>query len=168
MDPVHFSGKEVLEMAVKIEENGLVFYTEASKETRSIEIKALFKMLAEEEGQHIKVFKRLRDLLDDEESATEAFDPYLAQASDYLKAMADTEVFPDPKKEGKRLATTVYDENDALDVAIGLEKDSLLFYYELQRMINQKDKQIVEELINQEKEHLKKLTELQQKMFGSN
>ncbi|MDP2689031.1 MAG: hypothetical protein Q8P48_02850, partial [Deltaproteobacteria bacterium] len=27
MDPVHFTGKEILDMAVRIEENGLKFYT---------------------------------------------------------------------------------------------------------------------------------------------
>ncbi|MBI5237324.1 MAG: hypothetical protein HY887_02750 [Deltaproteobacteria bacterium] len=31
MDPVHFTGAEVIEMAVKIEENGMRFYTDASK-----------------------------------------------------------------------------------------------------------------------------------------
>lgn len=165
MDPVHFTGKEVLDMAIRIEENGLKFYTDAGKSARSRELKELFKTLAEEEGQHIKVFLNLKKLLVGDDT-TEGFDPYLEEAQQYLKALADTEVFTIPG-DGKAVARSVDNEQEAINIAIGMEKDSLLFYYELERMIREKDRNVVESLIEQEKEHVRKLTEVQTSLFGS-
>lgn len=158
MDPVHFTGKEVLDMALRIEENGLRYYTDAGTASKSKDLKELFLALASEEGQHIKVFTDFKKLLTDEPEAS--FDDEAEEASQYLKAIADTEVFTNPHK-GSDLAKKVKNEKDAVSLAIDMEKDSLLFYYELQKMIREKDKKIVENLIEQEKSHVRKLTELQ-------
>jgi len=63
--------------------------------------------------------------------------------------------------EGKRLASKVHGEEEVLKTAINIEKDSILFYYELQNAIRDKDKSTLKSLIIEEKSHLKKLTELQ-------
>ena len=164
MDPVHFTGKEIIDMAVRIEENGLKFYTDAIKASESAAIRELFKVLADEEGQHIKTFLTLKKSLADD-TAGGGFDPYADEASQYLKALADTEVFTSPSG-GKKAAVRMHDANDVIEMAIGMEKDSLLFYYELQRMIREKDRHVLESLIGQEKEHLRKLNELQN-AFGN-
>jgi len=163
MDPVHFSGKEVLEMAVKIEENGLKFYNEAGRATNSRELKELFETLADEEESHIETFNELRKLAGD--TGNEGFDPYLQEAVDYLRALADTEVFTNSEL-GAQLAEKVTGEADALDYAIDMEKDSLLFYYELQKMIREKDRDVLEQLIEQEKDHVSKLRSLKKKLIG--
>ncbi len=165
MDPVHFTGNEVIEMAVRIEENGLKFYTDAGKASKNKSVKDLFKTLAEEEGRHIKAFLNLKKLLAEDELASAGFDAYLDEASQYLKALADTEVFTKPEG-GKKLAGAVHDEHDVLNTAIGMEKDSLLFYYEIQKMIREKDRAVVDNIIEQEKDHLRKLTELQTGLAG--
>lgn len=155
MDPVHFTGKEVLDMAVRIEENGLKFYTDAGKATKNKAVQALFKALAEDEGRHIRVFQDLKKLLGDAANA-EAFDE---ETESYLRAFADTEVFTSPEG-GKKLGKEVSAESEVIDIAIGMEKDSILFYYEILKMIREKDKAVVDSLIDQEKEHLKRLTVL--------
>ena len=165
MDPVHFTGKEVLDMAVRIEENGMRFYADASRAAKSQQLKDLFHALSEEEGTHIKMFLELRKVLvGDDPSA--GFDPYLEEAQQYLKSMADTEVFTNPEA-GKEAARSLKDEKEAISMAIGMEKDSLLFYYELERMIRASDRKVIESLIEQEKEHVRKLTNLQNLLFGS-
>lgn len=164
MDPVHFTGKEVLDMAVRIEENGMRFYADASKAAKSHQLKDLFHALSEEEGTHIKMFLELKKaLVGDDPSA--GFDPYLEDAQQYLKSMADTEVFTNPEA-GKEAARSLKDEKEAISMAIGMEKDSLLFYYELERMIRDKDRAVIESLIEQEKDHVRKLTNLQDLLFG--
>lgn len=159
MDPVHFTGKEIIDMAVRIEENGLKFYTDAGKASENDAVRELFKVLADEEGQHIKAFLTIKRSLEDD-TAGSGFDPYADEAGQYLKALADTEVFTSPE-DGKKAAGHIHDAGDVIEMAIGMEKDSLLFYYELQRMIREKDKHVLESLIEQEKDHLRKLTELQ-------
>jgi rubrerythrin len=164
MDPVHFTGKEVLDMAVRIEENGMRFYADASKAAKSHQLKDLFHALSEEEGTHIKMFLELKKVLVGDDPST-GFDPYLEDAQQYLKSMADTEVFTNPEA-GKEAARSLKDEKEAISMAIGMEKDSLLFYYELERMIREKDRAVIESLIEQEKEHVRKLTNLQDLLFG--
>ena len=164
MDPVHFTGKEVLDMALRIEENGMRFYTDASKAAKSQQLKDLFSALAEEEASHIKTFLELkRALVGNDESA--GFAPYIEDAQQYLKSMADTEVFTNPNA-GKEAARALKNEEEAITLAIGMEKDSLLFYYELERMIRDSDKKVIEALIEQEKEHVRKLTNLHKVLFG--
>ena len=165
MDPVHFTGKEVLDMAVRIEENGMRFYADAAKGAKSKDLRELFKALSEDEGTHIKMFLELRKVLvGDDPSA--GFDPYLEEAQQYLKSMADTEVFTNPEA-GKEAARSLKDEQEAISMAIGMEKDSLLFYYELERMIREQDRKVIESLIEQEKDHVRKLQNLQSLLFGS-
>lgn len=164
MDPVHFTGREIVEMAIRIEENGMRYYADAARAAKTNRLKELFKALSEEEARHINLFTELKAAVP-QDSASEAFDPYILEATQYLKAMADTEVFTQPD-EGGRLAEEVFDEKTALEVAIDREKDSIIFYYELDKMIRDKDNFVVQELIAQEKDHLKKLTEHLEELFG--
>ncbi|OGP16576.1 MAG: hypothetical protein A2V21_300140 [Deltaproteobacteria bacterium GWC2_55_46] len=163
MDPVHFTGKEILDMALRIEENGMKYYYDASKGARTKELKVLFKLLSDEEGNHIKVFKDLKKLL--VEDTTEGFDPYLGEAQQYLFTMADSEVFTNPDA-GKDAARAVKGEQEAVNMALNMEKESLLFYYELERMIREKDRNVINSLIEQEKEHVRRLTAMQKILFG--
>ncbi|MBI5970373.1 MAG: ferritin family protein [Deltaproteobacteria bacterium] len=158
MNPVHFTGEELIDMAVRIEENGFRFYTDAAKAAKSKSVKDTFAMLAAEEKEHIKIFAAFRKLLSDKGSF--GFDPYGEEAELYLKALADSEVFT-RSDAGAKLAAKVKDERQAINAAISMEKDSLLFYYEMQKMIRGKDKVVLDKLIEQEREHLRKLTVLQ-------
>jgi len=158
MDPVHFTGKEIFEMAIRIEENGRRYYTDAADAAGSESLRTLFRALAEEEAEHIRTFKDLKLLLVGAEK-DRSFDPYAAEAALYLDALADSRVFTEAD-EGARLARGVVNEKDAVEVAIGMEKDSLLFYHELSAMVREKDAAVLENLITQERDHLRRLTEL--------
>ncbi|MBI5885137.1 MAG: ferritin family protein [Deltaproteobacteria bacterium] len=156
MNPVYFTGKEVLDMAVKIEENGLRYYTDAAAAAKAAPLKELFGYLADQEKDHIKVFSGLRKLIADTGSESSQAD-YGEEAALYLNALADSEVFTNAN-EGARLAKTVKGEREAVEMAIGMEKDSLLFYYEIQKMIRPQDASVLEHLIGQEKDHVRRLT----------
>ncbi len=165
MDPVHFTGKEIIEMAVRIEENGYRFYKDAAESAKTTQLKALFTQLAEEERNHIVSFRDIKSSIADDTPPPE-FDPYIADANEYLKSMADYEVFTEPDG-GDKLSESIFDEQQALEHAISMEKDSLLFYYELIKMVTDKDLTVVEKLITQEKEHLRKLTAQREALFSN-
>jgi len=156
MNPVYFTGKELLDMAVKIEENGLRYYTDAATAAKSADLKGLFGFLADQEKDHIKIFSGLRKLLAETGSESAQTD-YGEEATLYLNALADSEVFTSAD-EGARLAKSVKSEREAVELAIGMEKDSLLFYYEIQKMIRPQDASVLEHLIGQEKDHVRRLT----------
>ncbi len=164
MDPVHFTGKEIIEMAVRIEENGYRFYKDAAENAMTTQLKELFTLLAEEEKHHVISFTEIKSSIADDSPPPE-FDPFIADANAYLKSMADYEVFTEPD-DGDKLSDTIFDEKQALEYAINMEKDSLLFYYELIKMVTEKDTVVLEKLIAQEKEHLRKLTIQRDELFS--
>jgi len=159
MDTLRFSGKDVIDMALRIEENGLTFYTEAGNASTSDKVRELFQFLGDEEKRHIHCFENIgHGYASDTLPGTS--DPYVEESALYLGALANSRVFTEPN-EGKKLAQAVRDEDDALRVAISMEKDSILFYYELQKVVRDQDKAVLGQLIDEEKKHLAKLTELQ-------
>ncbi len=155
MDPAHFTGCEIIDMAIRIEENGLKFYIDAGKASKTKRLKEIFNYLAEEESRHMKAFMDLRKLIPDEE-LSKSIDPYSADDSLYLDALADSEAFTDKRETPTRKARG---EKSALNLAIAMEKDTILFYNEMLRMVREKDRPILEKLINEEKAHLRKLSE---------
>lgn len=164
MDPVHFTGKEIIEMAVRIEENGYTFYKDAADNAKTAQLKTLFTQLAKDEKDHVTSFQEIKSSIPDDSPPPE-FDPFIAEANAYLKSMADHEVFTEPD-EGDKLPNTIFDEKQALEYAMNMEKDSLLFYYELIKMVTDKDLVVVEKLIAQEKDHLRRLTIEHSNLFG--
>lgn len=162
MDIIHFSAKEILEMALRIEENGVEFYTQAGNASKSKKLKELFTFLAEEEKKHIIIFGEM-DKSAKDDTKPDTLDPYLDETSLYLQALANSRVFIN-KSEGKSLAGKVRNEGEALQTAINMEKDSILFYYELHSAITNKDKAILESIIKEEKKHLGKLIALQKSL----
>src|SRR3972149_1100438 len=125
MDPVHFTGREIVEMAIRIEENGLRYYADAARATKTKRLKELFLALSEEEARHINLFTDLKEKIPSD-SPAEGFDPYITEATQYLKAMADTEVFKEPG-EGGKLAGRVFDEKKGLEGGIARGKGSRTF-----------------------------------------
>ena len=164
MDPVHFNAREILDMAVKIEENGLKFYTDAAKASKSKEIKELFTHLASDEKKHVKVFSDLIKLVPKDELSDAANDPYSEEARMYLNSLANTEVFTAPDA-GKAMGKVMQSGLSVLEYAIGMEKDAILFYYELNSMVREKDRPVLDNLIAQEKNNLKKLTKLLDRLY---
>ncbi len=55
MNTMHFSGKEILEIALKIELNGEIFYGEASKKATDSNVKDLFVYLQNQEKNIMKI-----------------------------------------------------------------------------------------------------------------
>jgi rubrerythrin len=162
MDPVRFTGAEILEMALRIEENGFKFYTDACKTAKTTRLKELFRHLADEETNHVKSFSGLVKLSGD--TSTSPIDINESDAPLYLRALADTEVFTSPN-QGAKFGKNIENEKDALNFAIQMEKDSLLFYYELAGIIREKDRAILNSIIEQEKEHVLKLSTLKAELF---
>ena len=158
MDSLKFSGKEVLDMAARIELNGEAFYKEARNIVKHESLKKLFLFLEKQEKVHYNDFKRLSKLGAEEKITN------LSQLSEdkemhlYLNALADSRVFSD-SEAGAELGKKVKDDEDAIKIAIDLEKDSILFYSEMLKIVQEVDKKMVNYLIEEERDHIKRLKE---------
>ena len=148
---IKFNVDEIFEMAEEIERNGAGFYRRAAKTADDPQRRDLLLDLAAKEDEHEKIFQGMRAQLKDEERAPTVFDPD-DEGPAYLKAIADTEVFkPDPMK----VITGSGPTSEILTTAIGLEKDSIVFYLGLKEMVPERlGKDKVDIIIKEEMRHI--------------
>jgi len=145
-----FSADEVFEMAEQIERNGVKFYKTAASYASTDQAKALFERLAEMEQQHEKTFAQMRSQLSGQAGKRTTFDPE-GEAALYLRAFVDGKVF-DPGADPSSRLSGEEPAGDVLRTAIGLEKDSIVFYLGIKNMVpaalgaEQIDKIIQEEM----------------------
>lgn len=145
---MYYSGQEIVEIAVRIEENGYAFYTDAAEMTsKSTDTRSLFLDLADKEVMHIAIFQKLSDKFD-----ADSFDFQAEDASDYVNYLAESHIFGKPDS-GKQLALTVKTPREALEIAYKFENDSIAFYTELLKYARSDSKRLVQQIIDEEKEH---------------
>ncbi|MBN1292160.1 MAG: ferritin family protein [Candidatus Latescibacteria bacterium] len=155
---ITFNADEVFEMAEQIERNGAKFYRRAADNTDDAEAGKKLLNLAAMEDEHEKIFGAMRTDLSLKNLFSTTFDPFNEQAM-YLRAMADTNVFnlkadPSEKLTGRESLEEIY------KTAIGLEKDSIIFYIGIRDMIpGNLGKDKIELIIKEEKKHIVDLTE---------
>lgn len=156
---MRFSTKELVDIAIGIEESGYYFYTQSRKKFDDPHFRELLTFLAEEELGHKELFeKMLRELGDAPGIFTDDY-------YQYLKALGDDRVF----RNNDDVDTVVANVNsifDVLKIAMTAEKDSILFYSELLTM-HDKDKDartVLNRLINEERKHIVLILELKERL----
>ncbi|MEA3340560.1 MAG: ferritin family protein [Chloroflexota bacterium] len=151
-----FTAAEALEMALEIEKNGEVFYNEAAAKSADPEVKALFEDLASQERGHYKIFQKM---LGDVKPAPELPAAEYDQYQDYLQVALENALFAGPEK-ALSLARQAEDRETALRAAMGFEKDTLLFFYDLRDMVVEADRGAISNIIREEKKHLRRLARM--------
>ncbi len=153
---IYFSANEILQMAEQIERNGAQFYRRAAAGAGETAGKLLFGLAIQEE-EHEKVFARMRASLSDEERKVPVPDPDHQDLA-YLQAWADGHVFdvrvdPSQKLTGKETI------EDILKMAIGMEKDSIVFYLGMKETVPQRlGRSSIDKIIKEEMSHLATLS----------
>lgn len=147
-----FAASEVVEIGIQIEKNGRDFYSVLAAETKSPKARDMFKYLAGEEEKHIAVFQNILDKTDKYEPQGLDADQYFA----YMNALASESVFTQ-KDKGKEIAKKVKNDQEAIEIGIGAEKDSIVFYEGMKKAVPGYDQGVIDEVIAQEQDHLKQL-----------
>ena len=151
-----FNLDEVFEMAIQIEANGAKFYRKAGELQQETDNKAFLEKLARMEDKHKTTFEAMRKEVSEKEKQETVFDP-ANELSMYLKAMADShggEGNPDVVES----FTGEEPIEEIITTAIGLEKESILFYLGLKDLVPAKyghDK--LDHIIREEKLHIAQL-----------
>lgn len=148
-----FQATDVIEMALEIEKSGEVFYRAVAQKVKSPQVQALFEDLAEQEVQHYAAFEKLSQTEWDRPLMTrDAWDQYLM----YLQATVQSTFFEGQDK-ALALAEQMSDEKEAIRMAMGFEKETLLFFYDLRDMVSEADKKVIQRIVDEEKSHLRRL-----------
>lgn len=154
---MEFNLHELFEMARRIEHNGVRFYHHLANISVDPGRQQTFAELAAMEHQHEQTFVEMQDNLAKAAKRQQTLHRSDSQQAQYLWAWVDKHVFDtsaDPVAKLQGNETT----KELLQVAIGLEKDSIVFYQGLRESLPGKDAQAgVGAIIAEEMQHIARL-----------
>lgn len=154
---VEFNAFEAFQIAEQIERNGAGFYRKAAGLFDDHDTCKLFLQLADWESGHEGVFANMRKQLSEEAPGQRIFKPEDVPFDP--KAMAGLAVFgirtePSGELSGKESIS------DILKMAIGKEKDSIVYYTGLKGFIAaQAGKDKIDDIIKEEYRHIRILSQ---------
>lgn len=156
-----FQASDIVEIAIRIEENGINFYRFAEQLARQEEAKKLFTSLAAAEVTHKRIFEGIFAKMD------KSIPPesYQGEYAAYLRAYVDNNIIFTKEVMDKELAK-VKDTLAAFDFAIKRELDSILYYHEIKRLVPAAQHGTIEQIIEEERKHFSALTDMK-KRFSS-
>lgn len=150
---ISFNAGEVYEMAIQMERNGAAFYRKAAAGTANDEIGAMLSRLADMELDHQRTFEQMKDALTEQDGAQIVFDAD-NEAAAYLQAAVEGKVF-DTKSRPAEVLTATAAMEEVLGTAIGLEKDSIVFYTGMKEMVpTGSGRDRIDDIIRQEMGHI--------------
>lgn len=146
-----FNADDIFEMAEQMERNGAKFYRTAAAAVDDGDARQFLLKLADMEDDHEKTFSAMRSQLATAEKAATVFDPE-DEASQYLRALADTRVFFEKPIDTSSMTAILKD-------AITAEKDSIVFYLGMKDAVPEKmGKARLDDVIKEEMGHIRLLS----------
>jgi rubrerythrin len=144
-----FSVAELIEQAIQTEKVGADFYARLSEKFGDKELKSLFIDLSVRERQHAKSFAELLEIIRDDTPSGD-----WSEIAPYMRAIAESQFF---LGSGKSLSSmlNVKSKKEAIEKAIAFEKETLLYFIGMRSVVKEKD--VIDEIINEEKSHLARL-----------
>ena len=162
---LQFTAESIFEIGVQIEKNGKTFYLESAKRTTDDTVKTLFTELAAWENTHIELFQQLQGELPDNLRGNNLFDPD-DEFSTYLQAAADSHVFV-ASTDIARLAAQCKSPTEALDLALTFEKDSVVYYTTMKKVVSKHfGREKIDLLIDEELKHIAILNQKKKQLGG--
>ncbi|MFC1805739.1 ferritin family protein [Planctomycetota bacterium] len=156
-----FKVAEIVQIAIDEEHNGYYFYNALAECADSEELQATASRLAQQELGHEVAFTELRDRL----GAYLPPETYPGEYADYMNVLIAGKTFPD--EEGAvKLAQESGGDVAAIDTAMGFEKNTLLFLSEMRKLVPEKDREMVDVLIDEERQHVVDLAAMRAKLTG--
>lgn len=149
---IQFTPDEIFAIAVRIEQNGARFYRRAAERLNDPDVTRLLLDLAAMEDEHERVFAEMRADVGKAEPGGVVFAPD-EPTSQALNAWADANVI-DTKTDPIETLTGEETPSDILRMAIGLEKDSIVFYTAMKESLGKEEHRArIEQIIREELEH---------------
>ncbi len=144
---------EIMDMAIEKEKLRRDFYAELTQKFPLGKLHDLFVQLKKWEDIHVEMIIKLRDKLDEPkplEFSAGDLEPYWQfLLKDRLHNLISVKDFC------KKIRTPL----EALDFAIGFEKDAVLFFSELLDIVTEGQKKVIAKLVDEEKSHIVYLSE---------
>ncbi len=143
---------EILDFAILMEQKGYEFYTESAKKFNDLKLTQLFHLLAEQEFNHEKIFKKIKEKTGPLKST--ALDDKVEgiHMKDYLG-----EFLFGKKKSLKEKLKALQTIEEVIHLALGIEKDAVVFYSALKKYVDKEHEAVIENIIQEEVSHVLQL-----------
>ncbi len=156
-----FEASDIVEIAIRIEENGINFYKFAEQIAKQEEAKKLFSHLAVEETKHKRIFEGIFAKMEKSNPP----ESYQGEYAAYLRAYVDNNIIFTKEVMDKELAK-IKDTIAAFDFAIRRELDSILYYHEIKKLVPATQHATLEQIIEEERKHFLILTEMKKRFLS--
>ncbi len=147
----------ILEIAIQAERQGAAFYERLATTADSERVRAECQRLVGMEREHEKAFQRLLEQQEGQR-ALSSLQPLSDEYQQYLSALVDSNMLPD-EETARQLAEEAESEVDAIDIALQMEKNAILFYQELQNLLGT-EAGVLRTILDEERSHVYELNEL--------
>ncbi len=156
--PNIFHISEIVDLGIEKERKRRDFYDLASEFSKEPKLKDLFKQLRDWEEEHIRRFTAIREGLED----SEVQETYPGELSAYMQSLVDEKLYTvvTPQEFKKRVTTGL----EAINFGISFEKDAVLFFSELKKYTTSTHQAVIQQLINEEKQHIVYLVTLRKEL----
>lgn len=148
----HLDITQILDFAIHMEQKGYEFYTESAKKFNDLKLTQLFHLLAEQEFNHERVFKKMKE---------EASSQGSTALDDKVEGMHMKDYLGDfifgKKKSLKEKVKTLETIDEVIHLAFGIEKDSVVFYSAMKNYVDKEHEAMIENVIQEEVSHVLRL-----------
>jgi len=148
-----FTGEEVFQVAMALEETGQVFYEVLAVSCGHGRVAEMCRRLAVQESEHYDQFKRMRQALLAGGEAT----PLTSGQIELVQSMINDRVVPDP--DAARRQATEGGLTETLAIAMKMERDSISFYRKLLNVVDEDGVRAIKGIIAEEQEHIRVIAE---------
>jgi rubrerythrin len=145
---------EILEFAVQKEEESKALYQTLAQIVDDPKMKVLFEQLMGEEEHHKEFYQEMLSEVGQKHTAGA---PHSEEYNDYMLALIDSS-----RKISPLTHIQLHNLEQALDYAIGREKDSIVFYVGFKNYVPNPVKEKIDIIIKEEGKHFTRLSKLRQ------
>jgi rubrerythrin len=154
-------GNDLVETAIQIEKNGAAFYDEMAQSAKEESVREKASFFAGEERKHLKIFQEMLASVGEPQPV----ETYPGEYMLYVRTLADQHIFT-KEKDAQEQARKAASDIEAIDFALGIERDSILFYSEIKNFIRKGTHEAVDRIIEEERKHLIQFAELKKQISG--
>jgi len=147
-----FQAKEILDMALQLEQRGISFYSACANASDAPQVKEVFALLENQEKMHYQIFARMKG----QPADSLLPESYPGEYRSYIEAFVKNKVF-DSSESAARKAERMDNPLDAVDWAVAFEQRSVDFYTALAEKVRSSDADAVNRIIAEEKRHIEQL-----------
>jgi rubrerythrin len=149
--------EDVVDLGIQKEKARRDFYARVAEHFKEAEMKQLFSKLRDWEAVHVERFSKIKSSL----GALPKTESYPGEMEAYMMSLVDDRFYSEVSPG--QFADTIKTPVDAINYGIMFEKDAILFFIEMAKYAQSDQKDVIMELMEEERTHVIYLIKLKKK-----